>query len=362
MYHKTNYFLKRNNSKEIIEKKISRKPNFIIKPCSPPKSAKQKTEQNINKINAGKKRPLSTRYKLNISNNIYSIEDLLELNQSNKYDSLSNDLTLPNYIIGKTLGKGAYAIVKIATHKITNEKYAAKIYKKSEIRDKIRKRCVNNEIEILKRISHKNIIKLIEVIELKEHIFIIQELFFGISLSQYYNKNWKTEDLSKEKEKTYKIILRQIFEAMDYLHKNDIAHLDLKLENIMINKQLEIRIIDFGFGIYDPKKTLNLFFGGTPNYMSPEIVLKRPYISILSDIWSLGVLVFKLFCNDYPFKGFTERDLFIAIKKGKFRIKCYVNYDVKKIINSMLVLEPNKRLSLDQLLKSPWFTNNNKDK
>ena len=251
-------------------------------------------------------------------------------------------------------------MVKIVTDKITNEKYAAKIYNKSEIKDKIRKKCVSNEIEILKKVSHKNIIKLIEVIELKEHILIIQELFNGISLSDYYKKNWKSEDLSKQKEKTYKIILRQIFEAINYLHKNNIAHLDIKLDNILINKNLEIKLIDFGFGIYDPKKELNNFFGGTPSYMSPEIVLKRPYISILSDIWSLGVLVFTLFCNEYPFKGMTEKDLYNCIKKGKYRIKCFVNYDVKKIINSMLILDPNKRSSCEILLKNPWFSDINK--
>lgn len=107
------------------------------------------------------------------------------------------------------------------------------------------------------------------------------------------------------------------------------------------------------------KKKLNNFFGGTPNYMSPEIVLKRPYVSIYSDIWSLGILIFKLFCNDYPFKGLTEKDLYNSIKKGKFRIKCYVNYDVKKMINSMLVLDPAKRLSCQELLKNPWFSNKN---
>ena len=147
---------------------------------------------------------------------------------------------------------------------------------------------------------------------------------------------------------------------MDYLHKNGIAHLDIKMDNILINDKLDIKIIDFGFAIHDPKQTLNNFFGGTPNYMSPEIILKRPYISVLSDIWSLGVLVFKLFCNEYPFKGFTEKDLYNCIKKGKFRIKCYVNYDVKKIINSMLVLEANKRSNCGTLLKLPWFCVNNK--
>ena len=266
---------------------------------------------------------------------------------------------LSKYNIGKTLGKGAYAIVKLVTDKVTKIDYAMKIYKKNEIKDKVRKSCVNNEINILKKIQHENIIKLIEVIDLKDYILIIQELFLGISLGQYHKKYWKTEDLTKKKEKVYKIILTQIFSAFDYLHKNHIAHLDIKMDNILINEKLDIKIIDFGFASFEPKHSLNKFFGGTPNYMSPEIILKRPYISILSDIWSLGVLVFKLFCNEYPFKGLTEKDLYNSIKKGKYRIKCFVNYDVKKIINSMLVLEPNKRKDCDMLFKLPWFYNSN---
>ena len=338
------------NLNKINTKTIYNKKNYILKETSP-----RNTIEKYSKKNISKKRPLSTNYRFRIINKkiANNLSDLLDINEKNLANNLNEQIT--KYVIGKTLGKGSYAIVKLCTDKLTNENYAMKIYNKSELKDKVRKRCVNNEIETLKRISHENIIKLIEVIELKEYILIVQELFQGISLSQYYKKNWKSEDLSKEKEKAYRIILKQIFNAINYLHKNNIAHLDIKLDNILINKNLDIKIIDFGFAIYDPNKSLNNFFGGTPNYMSPEIVLKRPYVSILSDIWSLGILIFKLFCNDYPFKGFTEKDLYNSIKKGKFRIKCYVNYDVKKLINSMIVLDPNKRLSCEQLLKNPWF-------
>jgi len=338
------------NLNKVNTKTIYNKKNYIIKEKSP-----RNTIEKYSKKNIAKKRPLSTNYRFRIMNQkiANNLSDLLDINEQNLANNLNQQIT--KYVIGKTLGKGSYAIVKLCTDKLSNENYAVKIYNKSELKDKVRKRCVNNEIETLKRISHENIIKLIEVIELKEYILLVQELFQGILLSQYYKKNWKSEDLSKEKEKAYKIILKQIFNAVNYLHSNNIAHLDIKLDNILINKKLEIRIIDFGFAIYDPNKSLNNFFGGTPNYMSPEIVLKRPYVSYLSDIWSLGILIFKLFCNEYPFKGFTEKDLYNSIKKGKFRIKCYVNYDVKKLINSMIVLEPNKRLSCEQLLKNPWF-------
>ena len=306
-----------------------------------------------------KKRPYSIKYNhIEIQKNIKKVNEIFDLNGNNINKKIGEQLT--KYTLGKTLGKGAYALVKLVTDKVTKIDYAMKIYKKNEIKDKVRKKCVNNEIDILKKIQHKNVIKLIEVIDLKDYILIVEELFIGISLGQYHKKYWKTEDLSRKKEKVYKIILTQIFSAINYLHSNGIAHLDIKMDNILINDKLDIKIIDFGFAIYDPKNELNKFFGGTPNYMSPEIILKRPYISILSDIWSLGVLVYKLFCNEYPFKGMTEKDLYNSIKKGKFRIKCFVNYDVKKIINSMLVLEPNKRTKCDMLLKLPWFFTNNK--
>ena len=335
-----------NNNNKKLEEKISVRQSYEKKIKTPEKE----------KIKI-KKRPHSIKYNhIKIQKNIKKVNEIFDINAINIGKKIEEQIN--KYTIGKTLGKGAYAVVKLVTDKMTKINYAMKIYKKNEIKDKVRKRCVNNEIDILKKIEHKNIIKLIEVIDLKDYILIIQELFLGISLGQYHKKYWKSEDLTKKKEKVYKIILTQIFSAFDYLHKNYIAHLDIKMDNILINEKLEIKIIDFGFASYDPKNSLNKFFGGTPNYMSPEIILKRPYISILSDIWSLGVLVFKLFCNEYPFKGLTEKDLYNSIKKGKFRIKCFVNYDVKKIINSMLVLEPNKRKNCGELLKLTWFDNN----
>lgn len=316
---------------------------------------KSPKNKELKEINPPKKRPHSIKYNhIKIKTNLKKLGNIFDINEVNVNKKIGEQVD--KYIIGKILGKGAYATVNLATDKASKINYAMKIYKKRDIKDKVRKKCVDNEIEILKKIDHKNIIKLIEVIDLKDYILIIQELFMGISLGEYHKKYWKTEDLTKKKERTYKKILYQIFSAMNYLHKNSIAHLDIKMENILINDNLDIKIIDFGFAVYEPKSSLNKFFGGTPNYMSPEIIIKRPYISYLSDIWSLGVLIFKLFCNDYPFKGMTEKDLYNSIKKGKYRIKCYVNYDVKKIIKSMLDLDPNKRLSCDKILQLSWFS------
>ena len=322
----------------------------------------------IEKINTEKKaRAVSTNpyiIKTTIEIDDYTNKNNLELrnyhyynsNISTYYKSKYSENDLSNYEIGRTLGKGAYAIVKICTNKITKERYAVKIYEKSKLNDGSKRRCVYREIEILKRLNHNNIAKLYDVINTDKQILILQELVIGISLREYYNNEIRNQKgISEHKSNIFKKIFKQIFDAMNYIHKKNIAHRDIKLENILMTKNYEIKIIDLGFGMYNPENKLQNFFCGTPNYMPPEIVFKRPYNGEKADLWSLGVLVYKIFCADFPFKGKNEKELYKAIEKGKFRMANYTPEYVKKIISSMIVLNPNKRMSCENVLKSEWL-------
>ena len=277
-------------------------------------------------------------------------ENILKEEDSNKKDKLSK------YEIGQELGKGAYAKVKLAINKITKEKFAIKIYEKEKLNSNSKKSCVFKEIQILRKLNHKNIAKLIEVISTEKQILIVQELIEGISLREYYNNEIRNQKgISIHKESIFKKIFYQIFSAMDYIHKKNIAHRDIKLENILLKSNYEIKIIDFGFGMLNPEKKLQKFFCGTPNYMPPEIAEKKPYVGQLADMWSLGVLVYKIFCADFPFKGKDEKELYKSIKSGKFSYAKYTPEYAKKIIGSLIVLEPNKRISCEDVLKSDWL-------
>ena len=282
-------------------------------------------------------------------------EDKINLNEL-IFDKNYKKDKLSKYEIGEVLGKGAYAIVKVVKNKITNMKFAMKVYEKENLNSNSKKTCVFREIQILKKINHKNIAKLIEVINTEKQILIIQELIEGISLREYYNNEIRNQKgISIHKENIFKIIFRQIFDAMNYLHKHGMAHRDIKLENILIKKNYEIKIIDFGFGMYNPENKLQKFFCGTPNYMPPEIAEKIPYNGQLADMWSLGILVYKIFCADFPFKGKDEKELYKSIKIGKFIFATYTPEYAKKIINSLVVQDPNKRITCEDVLNSDWL-------
>jgi serine/threonine protein kinase len=125
------------------------------------------------------------------------------------------------------------------------------------------------------------------------------DLADGQVLSQYY----KAQGDRRIREGEASAIFKQITEGIGYLHRLGIYHRDIKTENVLIDKQKKIRLIDFGFSVKSTPSTKLTLFCGTPNYMSPEIILKREYLGAPSDVWALGVLLFVITCGYFPFKG-----------------------------------------------------------
>ena len=255
---------------------------------------------------------------------------------------------LDDYLITKELGKGSYAVVKLAVHKITRNKYAIKIYSKQTLIDPQKRNTVKNEINILKQIDNENIMKLYEVIDTPSNLYLVLEYINGVNLLEIL-KNEKNHYIKEERAKK---LFSQIVKGISYCHKKNIYHRDIKLENILVLKDDIIKIIDFGFGVKCNRDTLQKLFCGTPSYMAPEIVKKEKYIACYSDIWSLGVLFYAILFGIFPFKGKDDDDLFEKINEANLVFPEYnpLSEKIKQMIQKIFVHTPNQRITLDEMI------------
>ena len=147
------------------------------------------------------------------------------------------------------------------------------------------------------------------------------------------------------KEKRAIKIFYQVVQGIAYCHSKNICHRDIKLENILVKNNDEVKIIDFGFAIKNDANTYNKLLCGTPSYMAPEIVNKKKYIAQYSEVWTLGILLFVMLYGRFPFKGKNEKDLFMKIKEGDLCLPedKFISSKVKKLLEKIIVVDPKRR-------------------
>lgn len=265
--------------------------------------------------------------------------------------SESRPQEIKNYEIKVQLGSGAYAAVKSSVHKTTGQIVAIKIYEKYKLASSQRKNCVNREVRVLRNLSHPNIVKFYEAIETPREVYIVMELVKGESLLHYI-KN-KSEKRLPEYEAVR--IFKQVLSAIEYCHKMSIVHRDIKMENILLDDRLDVKLIDFGFSTWAmPSQKLRIFCG-TPSYMAPEIVNKKDYCGPPADMWSLGILLYAMLCGHFPFRASTEFELYRYISKGLFNIPAHVSEAAKKLICKLLVVEPRRRMTAERASSDPYL-------
>ncbi|CAD8064456.1 unnamed protein product [Paramecium sonneborni] len=247
---------------------------------------------------------------------------------------------LDRYLILSILGQGSYATVKLARDKLTEKLIAIKIYSKAKLCNQQRRQSLKREIHILKLLDHPNIIKYINTIETQMDINLIVEYGGSKSLRSYL-KQFPNRKLDED---DAKLIFRQIVKAVDYCHSLNIVHRDIKLENILLKDNNEIKLIDFGFSVLVNRDCKLGVFCGTPSYMAPELVNKQDYFGKPVDVWALGVLLYVLLTGHFPFKGSNDLDLYGQIKKGVYT-KVNVSPQCQKLISQMLTIRASERIT-----------------
>ncbi|XP_051528994.1 calcium/calmodulin-dependent protein kinase type IV-like [Myxocyprinus asiaticus] len=254
------------------------------------------------------------------------------------------------YNMGTELGRGATSVVFRCEEKQTEKRYAVKVLKKT-----IDKKIVRTEIGVLLRLSHPNIIRLKEIFETETEIFLILELVTGGELFD------RIVERGYYSERDAAHVIKQILEAVAYLHENGVVHRDLKPENLLyadLSIDAPLKIADFGLSkIIDEQVTMKTVCG-TPGYCAPEILRGNPYGPEV-DMWSVGVILYILLCGFEPFfdpRG--DQYMYSRILNCDYEFVSpwwdEVSLNAKDLVSKLIVLDPHKRLTVKQALEHPW--------
>ena len=266
---------------------------------------------------------------------------------------MSKEKQIGDYILEEEIGSGGFAKVVQGIHIPTGEKVAIKVLDKLQLmEDPDNLKRVEREIQILKLVKHKNIIKLYEVMETPQKIYLVMELCESGELFDYI--------VSKERldENQACHFFQEIINALDYLHSQNIVHRDIKPENMLLDKTkdgVSIKIIDFGISTSYTNESLLSTPCGTATYAPPEMHKGEEYFGLLSDVWSSGVVLYAMVYGYLPFCEDDEDENIKNIIAGDYELGDEVSEDVRDLIKHCMDVDPLERYDLDQIKQHKWF-------
>ncbi|KAH7023289.1 kinase-like domain-containing protein [Ilyonectria destructans] len=266
------------------------------------------------------------------------------------------------YTLLEKLGKGHFAEVYLCVEKSTGQRYAVKIFTKHPgVEDRSKTEGLQQEIGVLMGVSHPNVLCLKDTFNERDRVYLVLEL---APEGELFNFIVMKQKLSEDE--TRKLFL-QLFQGIKYLHERNIVHRDIKPENILlVDKNLSVKLADFGLAKIIGEESFTTTLCGTPSYVAPEILAdskQRKYTKAV-DVWSLGVVLYICLCGFPPFSDeLYSRDfpftLSQQIKTGRFDYPSpywdSVGDPALDLIDSMLIVDADKRFTIDQCLAHPWL-------
>lgn len=261
------------------------------------------------------------------------------------------------YEVGRLLGYGAFAKVYHARDVQTEKSVAIKAINKQRILKGGLAANVKREISIMRRLRHPNIVRLLEVLANKKKIYFVLEFAKGGELFAKVAKSRFSEHLSRR-------YFQQLISAVGYCHSRGVFHRDLKPENLLLDENWNLKVTDFGLSALTeqirPDGLLHTLCG-TPAYVAPEILLKKGYDGAKVDIWSCGIILFVLNAGYLPFNDPNLMVMYRKIYNGEFRVPRWTSPDLKRLISRLLDTNPQTRITVEEIIKDPWFKIGYKD-
>ncbi|KAH0538134.1 Serine/threonine-protein kinase ark1 [Glutinoglossum americanum] len=252
--------------------------------------------------------------------------------------------------IGRPLGKGKFGRVYVARERTKGFICALKVLHKHELQQGKVEKQLRREIEIQSNLRHPNILRLFGHFHDSKRVFLILEYAGKGELYKHLRRETKFPEWKAAQ------YIAQMAAALQYLHKKHVMHRDIKPENILVGIHGEIKISDFGWSVHAPNNRRNTMCG-TLDYLPPEMIKPGSsdnYYTEKVDLWSLGVLTYEFLVGEAPFEDtpvMTQR----KIARGEMTVPSFVSPEAKDLIKRLLVLDPEKRIPLDEVQKHPWI-------
>ena len=261
---------------------------------------------------------------------------------------LEPESKIDDFKILKLLGKGSFGKVLLSEHKKTKVKYAIKLIDKMDKNNLEGKPYFRREIEIMYKLHHPNCIKLYNHFEDEYYCYFIMEYLQNGNLYDLL-KNSPNKILPIDK---VSHIIKQLICSIYYLHNMNppIIHRDIKPENILLDNNNIIKLTDFGWSNYINLTEVRNTFCGTPLYLAPEIIIGSGH-DYKVDIWCIGVIIFELLIGRIPFIGKDRNTLMSNIVNGRICWDNNIDIDAKDLISKILIVDPNLRISLEEMIK-----------
>ncbi|KAI5171622.1 polo-like kinase 1 [Nematocida sp. LUAm3] len=257
-----------------------------------------------------------------------------------------------SYEINSLLGQGGFAQCFSIRKLSTNEEFAAKIIRKSDLVRSKNKQKLLSEIKIHLSVKHKHIVKLFTYFEDKNFVYLIMEMCGNKSMMDLLKKRKKIE------EKHVRVFLLQMLSALEYLHKDcSVVHRDMKLANLFLDKDFNLKVGDFGLAAVIDREERKKTICGTPNYIAPEVLFNSENgHSFEVDIWSVGVIVYTLIIGKPPFQKSDVKEIYKSIKSNTYSYPedAIITPNAQYLITKLLELDPQKRWTIEQIYNSDF--------